>query len=99
MNYYNYDCALQTLRSKQQEYESTKQSAVSQIYRSLQDTKTALSLLQSFMHRYQNDAAIYLLVNDISSQLQAFEILAESAPKALAHDPLNAQCHFDFGAL
>src|SRR5262249_7093412 len=45
------------------------------------------------------DAAIYLFVNDISSQLQAFEILAESAPKALAHDRLNAQCHFDFGTL
>ncbi len=99
MNYYNYDCALQTLRSKQQEYESTKQSALSHIYNSLQDAKTALSLLQSFMHRYQNDATIYLLVNDIASQLQAFEILAESAPKALAHDRLNAQCHFDFGTL
>jgi protein O-GlcNAc transferase len=99
MNYYDYDRALQTLRCKQKEYESTKQRALSHIYNSLHDAKTALSLLQSFMHRYQNDATIYLFVNDISSRLQAYEILAESAPKALAHDRLNARCHFDFGTL
>src|SRR5262245_56146523 len=99
MKYYDYDRALQTLRCKQQEYESIKQRALSHIYNNLQDAKTAFSLLQSFMHQYENDAAIYLFVNDISSQLQAFEILAESAPKALAHDRLNAQCHFDFGTL
>src|SRR5262245_10622824 len=99
MNYYDYDRTLQTLRFKQQVYESTKQRALSHIYNNLQDAKIALSLLQSFMHQYENDATIYLLVNDLSSQLQAFEILAESAPKALAHDRLNAQCHFDYVTL
>ncbi len=99
MNYYDYDRALQTLRFKQQEYETTKQRALSNIYNNLHDPKTALSLLRSFMHQYENDAGIYIFVNDISSQLQAFEILAESAPKALAHDQLNAQCHFDYGTL
>jgi protein O-GlcNAc transferase len=99
MNYYDYNRVLQTLRCKQQEYQSARQRALFHIYNKLQDTKTAISLLQSFMHQYENDATIYLFVNDISSQLQAFEILAESAPKALAHDRLNAQCHFDFGTL
>ena len=99
MNYYDYDRALQTLRCKQQEYQSIRQRALSHIYNKLHDPKTALSLLQSFMHQYENDTTIYLFVNDISSRLQAFEILAESAPKALAHDRLNAQCHFDFGTL
>src|SRR6516164_1066156 len=99
MNYYDYDRALQTLRCKQQEYQSIRQRALSHIYNKLHDAKIALSLLRSFMHQYENDATIYLFINDISSQLQAFEILAESAPKALAHDRLNAQCHFDFGTL
>jgi predicted O-linked N-acetylglucosamine transferase (SPINDLY family) len=99
MNYYDYDRVLQTLRSKQQEYESIKQRALSRIYNNLHDAKTALSLLQCFVHRYENDATIYLHVNDISSKLQAVEILAESAPKALAHDLSNAQCHFDYGTL
>jgi predicted O-linked N-acetylglucosamine transferase (SPINDLY family) len=99
MNYYEYDRVLQTLRCKRQEYESTKQCALSGIYSNLHDAKSALSLLQSFLHQYGTDPVIYLFVNDISSRLQAFEILAESAPKALAHDRLNAQCHFDFGTL
>jgi protein O-GlcNAc transferase len=99
MNYYDYDRTLQTLRCKQQEYEAAKERAQARIYNNLYDAKTSLSLLQSFMHQYENDAAIYLFVNDISSRLGAFEILAQSAPKALAHDRLNAQCHFDFGTL
>jgi predicted O-linked N-acetylglucosamine transferase (SPINDLY family) len=99
MNYYDYDRALHTLRCKQQEYQSRRQRALSDIYNRLDDAKTALSLLRSFMRQYGNDASIYLSVNDIASQLQAFEVLDESAPKALAHDRLNAQCHFDLGTL
>jgi hypothetical protein len=99
MNYYDYDRALQTLRCEQQKYEITKQQAQYHIYNNLHEPRTALSLLQSFIYRYKNDATIYLFVNNISSQLRAFEILADSAPKALAHDRLNAQCHFDLGTL
>jgi protein O-GlcNAc transferase len=99
MNYYKDHYALQMLRCKQGKYTSEKQLALSEIYRQLHDGKTALSLLQSFMHRYKNDNTIYLSVNDIASRLKAFDVLAESAKKALAYAQLNAQAHYDFGTL
>jgi predicted O-linked N-acetylglucosamine transferase (SPINDLY family) len=99
MNYYKDHYALQVLIAEHKTYTATKQLALSEIYQQLHDLRTARSLLYGFMQKYKNDRTIYLSVNGISSRLKAFDVLTESAKKALACEPLNAQSHYDFGSL
>src|SRR5262249_35458512 len=97
--YYKDHYVLQTLISKQQEYTSIKALALSEIYQNLPDPETARSLLHRYMRKYKTDKSIYLSVNDISSRVQAFDVLTESVEKALEYDKHNAQAHHDFGIL
>jgi protein O-GlcNAc transferase len=99
MNYYKDHYVLQAAISKQREYTAAKQIALSEIYEQLNDGERALSLLRRFVEKYKSDNSIYLSVNDISSRLQALDVLAESTQKAIAFEPLNAQAHYDFGSL
>jgi predicted O-linked N-acetylglucosamine transferase (SPINDLY family) len=99
MSYYKDYYAVQAMFAKQREYALTKQLALSEIQKQLNDVQTARSLLYDFVQKYKTDKTIYLSVNEITSGLKAYDILTESAQKALACEPLNPQSHYDFGTL
>jgi len=96
INYYNYDRVLQMLYSKQREYTSKRDSALSNVYQHLHEPEMARSLLQTFWDQYKNDNTTYSYVTDVSRQLLAFDVLAESAHKALILNRLSAQAHYEF---
>ena len=99
MNYYRDHYALQALIAKKKHYAAAKQVALCEIYQQLHDVKIARSLLCDFVQKYKNDRTIYLAVNEVSTRLKAFDVLTESAAKALMFEPLNARSHYDFGTL